>query len=202
MSIEEHGLHPSLVYFAESLKTGLVKIGHTTRLRRRLQSLSVDERRINLLGVTDGGRAREKEIHDNFDRFLVKHEWFIPSPLLLEYIAVNCKDRRGYQSPIKLADVPRSCVINGMTYHTISDAMIATGKEANRKLIRFLIKDLDIQTLRIGRMVMLDQENYERLLKAVDEWDNRFRVCRPGNSDAKGGKPAKPRIFRAIPPSS
>jgi hypothetical protein len=187
--------HPPLVYFAESLKTGLVKIGHTTQIKTRMQFLSVDERRINLLGVTDGGLAREREIQANFARFLVKYEWFLPSPLLLEYVAVNCENRKGYQLPIDLADVPSSCVVGGVTHHTLRDVAVATGKESNRKLLRLLIQHLGIQTHQVGRLVLMDQQNYDRLLKAVDEWDNRPRLPRTGKGkgNTNGGKPVKPR---------
>jgi hypothetical protein len=180
--------HPPLVYFAESLKTGLVKIGYTTQLNHRMQYLSVDGRRINLLGVTDGGRAREKEIHADLDRFLVKSEWFLPSPLLLEYVAVNCEDRKGYQPSIELADVPGSIVVGGVTHHTLRDAMIATGKGSNPQLLRLLIYRLRIPTYCLGRMVMMDHQSYKRLLSAVEDWDNRPRSPR-----VKDGKAHDPR---------
>jgi hypothetical protein len=174
--------HPPLVYFAESLKTGLVKIGHTTQLESRMRFLSVDERRINLLGVTDGGRAREKEIHATFDRFQVKHEWFLPSPLMLEYVAVNCEDRKGYQPTMELADVAVSCMVGGVTHHTLRDAAITTGKENNRRLLRFLIQRFGIHTHQVGRMVLMDQENYDRLLRAVRDWDNRLTLSQSRSS--------------------
>jgi hypothetical protein len=79
--------------------------------------------------------------------------------------------------------------------YTLSDAARETGRVNNRKLLKKLIVRFKIPTYRIGRSVMMDRQGYDRLLKAVKEWDNRLKRSAEGNADAsgKGRKPTKPR---------
>lgn len=62
--------------------------------------------------------------------------------------------------------------------YSLCDAARATGKMANRKLLKRLIRRLDIKTHRIGHMMFMDPENYERLLAAVKEYDSHPRPSR------------------------
>jgi hypothetical protein len=98
---------PLLVYFAQSLRTGLIKIGFSGQIEVRMRQLELDHNTINLLATTDGGRAREKEIHGLFDGVQVKDEWFAPSPLLLEYISANCTRHNVYLPVDESLDVRR-----------------------------------------------------------------------------------------------
>ena len=73
---------PSLVYYARI--GDYIKIGYSTRLRRRLATLRVDE----LLAVEPGGPDLERERHHQFDaeRIDLRRENFRPSPALADHI--------------------------------------------------------------------------------------------------------------------
>lgn len=60
--------------------------------------------------------------------------------------------------------------------YTISDAARACGRLGNRKLIKSLIVHFEIPTYRVGQMVVLDRQGYDRLLRAVEQWDGRPRL--------------------------
>ncbi len=85
----ESSLRDSCVYFAQSAKTGLVKIGSTTRIYSRLYSLGPKADGIRLLGTMPGGLRHERDLQRLFSHFRERGEWFLPSPLLLEFIAAN-----------------------------------------------------------------------------------------------------------------
>ena len=84
--------HASDVYFIRGVTTGLIKIGSSTDVRRRLaahQSLSPDN--IEIVGVLPGGGASlEKRLHRRF-RTLANHgEWFRPGNELIDFIRTEC----------------------------------------------------------------------------------------------------------------
>lgn len=74
---------PSLVYYARI--GDYIKIGYSTRLRNRLNSLRVDE----LLAVEPGAFDLEQQRHREFgaDRMDLRRENFRPSDALLAHIA-------------------------------------------------------------------------------------------------------------------
>ncbi len=85
----ELGSHDDCIYFIHEEKTGLIKIGFTNHLSDRMRALACRSNRIELLGVMHGSHRLEREIHVLFSQFRKKRERFLPSPLLLEFIAAN-----------------------------------------------------------------------------------------------------------------
>lgn len=80
-----------MIYFIQHGITGPVKIGHATKdVRHRLQSLqTASPVKLVLLGVMDGDRKREKEVHAVFAEYRIRGEWFILSKMLLSFIDDN-----------------------------------------------------------------------------------------------------------------
>lgn len=78
-----------VVYFAQRHSDGLVKIGHTTDLKRRMQRLRRDEcdRAITVIGVRAGGHRLEQWLHRLFAGDRVRGEWFRPSDRVLQAAA-------------------------------------------------------------------------------------------------------------------
>lgn len=90
-----------LVYFIESIASGLIKVGISNDPWRRMFEFGCD-RSTRMLAVEAGGRAREWHIHQEFRRYSMENvegfnrwpeanisggtEWFMPAPALLEYI--------------------------------------------------------------------------------------------------------------------
>lgn len=73
------------VYFAEA--DGRIKIGWSRKVATRIAQLQTGSAAaIKLLGVTAGGRTREREIHHRFADARVGGEWFTATPELLAYI--------------------------------------------------------------------------------------------------------------------
>lgn len=71
-----------VVYFL--LIEGLVKIGHTDNLTKRLRSYPPHAQ---LLATEPGDRSREAQLHREFDDYLLAgREWFTPGPRLRAYI--------------------------------------------------------------------------------------------------------------------
>jgi excisionase family DNA binding protein len=76
------------VYFVRGRATGLVKIGQTNDVDRRLRALQANSPdALELLGVIRSSEFQEAELHGRFARFRLHNEWFRPTPILLAFIA-------------------------------------------------------------------------------------------------------------------
>lgn len=74
-----------LVYF---LRDGaMVKIGSSTTVRKRIESLNgAHHRKLELLATIPGGRKRELALHKKFKRYRVRGEWFHFAAPIIAYI--------------------------------------------------------------------------------------------------------------------
>ena len=78
----------SQVYFMHAKNLGLVKIGFSKNVERRLTTLQTscpDE--LELLKTIPGGRSVEEELHSRFEDYRQTGEWFKASPELIQYIS-------------------------------------------------------------------------------------------------------------------
>lgn len=76
-----------MIYFVQAA-TGHIKIGYATNIKKRLAELQVSQpAELTLLGVREGGRAVEAEMHRRFSEHHAKGEWFYPADGILQYIA-------------------------------------------------------------------------------------------------------------------
>lgn len=83
-----------LVYFVRRSKDGLIKIGHSDNVARRLTDLQSElQDKITLLATSSGGAAFEKSLHDRFARFRIIGEWFLPDESILNCIAELSQSR-------------------------------------------------------------------------------------------------------------
>jgi hypothetical protein len=74
-----------VVYFIQSKETGAIKIGTSTAPNSRLSALqSANGHELVLLGTTVA--HSEKELHQKFQEFRLKGEWFEPAPALIEFL--------------------------------------------------------------------------------------------------------------------
>jgi hypothetical protein len=89
---ENYGLDLSgktvYVYFMQIGDDGPIKIGFTKNIRHRLSVVQIgNPALVRLIAVTDGGRAKEFELHNRFKKYRLYGEWFEPNQELLEYIS-------------------------------------------------------------------------------------------------------------------
>jgi len=79
-----------VIYFIQSIDGGPIKIGHSsdpeTRICTIAQSFGKGKADFRILGVTDGERPEEREIHKKFAHINLHGEWFKPTQALLDYI--------------------------------------------------------------------------------------------------------------------
>lgn len=73
------------VYYARRAD-GLIKIGVTYSIKRRLANLKPEHGPLELLGSHVGGVALEMQMHQKFRRLRVEGEWFEAHPDLLGHI--------------------------------------------------------------------------------------------------------------------
>ena len=57
-------MNNSVIYFLQRESDGLVKIGTTIKLGNRITALKKRHGKLRLLGIIEGGRVREKVVHD------------------------------------------------------------------------------------------------------------------------------------------
>jgi hypothetical protein len=81
------------VYFVQAELVGLIKIGSTFDLGKRLAGVYLASPvPLRTLGVIRGaGRATEKELHRRFEVDRAHGEWFHPVPELLAYISEHAE---------------------------------------------------------------------------------------------------------------
>jgi hypothetical protein len=75
-----------VIYYAQRLSDGLIKIGTSARLQRRLWNLGREHGELRLLLTHLGDRERETQMHGKFKRLWVEGEWFRPEEPLLSWI--------------------------------------------------------------------------------------------------------------------
>lgn len=76
------------VYFIQAVQLGLVKIGFSSNVPKRLLSLKTgcpDD--LVILKIIPGGQEIERVLHKKFADIRVKGEWFSPSDELMSFIA-------------------------------------------------------------------------------------------------------------------
>lgn len=89
-----------MIYFLQQKSSGLIKIGCTIQLNRRVYDLTMDAGELELLGLMDGNLKDEHALHRVFSHLNVRDvkgrfrtymgdEWFNPGDDLLEYIKAN-----------------------------------------------------------------------------------------------------------------
>lgn len=106
---ERAGKHEPVVYFVRSYLTGLVKIGTTNNLRRRLSTFrNSHPGRLEVLGTMAGGREVEQVIHRRFAAQRFDREWFTETPALVEFIVANASDVHVDLGGVKLAPIGRA----------------------------------------------------------------------------------------------
>jgi hypothetical protein len=80
------------IYYARRTSDGLIKIGTSQSIQRRLGVLRGTYGEMDLLLVHGGGMDREDEIHRIFDAWQSRGEWFHPGRPLLEWILRHRRD--------------------------------------------------------------------------------------------------------------
>jgi hypothetical protein len=86
-----------MIYFVQGPEGGPIKIGTTTNLGSRLPNLEASSgQSLGVLGVMDGGRPEERELHRRFAHLLAAgREWFHPGDDLLAFIEAETRDWQG-----------------------------------------------------------------------------------------------------------
>ena len=84
------------VYIVQSGEAGPIKIGWSSHLTSRLQTLGASVPGLHLLGIIDpGDRALEKRLHRQFSDHRMDREWFHPSLELIQWVRENTRAADG-----------------------------------------------------------------------------------------------------------
>lgn len=99
--------NPVVVYFLQRGKNGPIKIGFSRNPKQRItaiQAYCAEKLRVLLILPADAEK-REKAIHEQFQRFRLKGEWFEPSQDLCDWIReqrkVRGRSRRKHSDTVK-----------------------------------------------------------------------------------------------------
>lgn len=77
-----------MIYFAQAVSGGDIKIGTTDRWSQRRPNLEGELGfKLVALGIMDGAEPVEKSLHRQFSHLRVRGEWFRPDPELLDFIS-------------------------------------------------------------------------------------------------------------------
>lgn len=75
-----------MIYYVRRLDTGEIKIGHSGNVPQRMATLRSEAGPLELLATTPGGRAEEHALHQRFQWFNTRGEWFVSSTSLINHI--------------------------------------------------------------------------------------------------------------------
>jgi len=91
-----------VIYFLKHPQTGRVKIGQTANYHQRLSSLIVEHGDLELIGIMEGNRDDEQNLHKRFSHLRAKdmpgREWFCLTGELSSYIYQNAR----FEAPDRL----------------------------------------------------------------------------------------------------
>lgn len=79
--------YPGFVYFIQGESGGAIKIGYTQDVKARLKSLQTGHPDVLvLLACFPGNQSDERDLHEKFDAFRLRGEWFKPSEFVLREV--------------------------------------------------------------------------------------------------------------------
>ena len=85
-----------MVYFLQCDKTGLIKIGASDRLHHRVKEVQNEHHStFTVLGVVDGHKQEERNLHIQFAHLRCDKEWFSPDDELVEFITRRARSWEG-----------------------------------------------------------------------------------------------------------
>lgn len=83
-----------VVYFVRAGSDGLIKIGTTSDVEKRLAKMQTDSGvDLVLIGVLTGGQELERKLHEQFSLYRARGEWFFPHSEILTFVARNCTEQ-------------------------------------------------------------------------------------------------------------
>lgn len=104
---------PSVYFVQQARSNGLVKIGTSVNVPKRIRELqSITAEELRLLVVVWGGFSIEASLHNHFESFWVRGEWFRPGPPVLDLVKALQRlpvDTRPTLPARKLGHVAREC---------------------------------------------------------------------------------------------
>ena len=95
---------PTIVYYLQRAD-GLIKIGTTKGLAKRLTDLRREHGDLRILLTHRGDRTRETAMHHRFAELRVQGEWFQPGQALLSWI-LEVRQRRPNQKTVLPGTIP------------------------------------------------------------------------------------------------
>lgn len=174
-----------MIYFIQDSFSKAIKIGHGRKPEKRLAEMQIGcPGNLTLLGTVEGGPVEEALLHDQFDPFHVRGEWFRGDDELLKMIRMmifakgkpstlwdECRRRGGCRSGLK-----------GITIGVIgwSDPWKVWSSRwgADRSLI-LSIYLADDKTPYYAWSGMPEDEDKPRLISATDLIEGRYSLVTP-----------------------
>lgn len=100
-----------VVYFIQRESDGAIKIGFSNKIKSRVANLkSTEEENLKILGIFEGDREKEKELHERFKDLRKHKEWFAPGSAILDYLSAT------ENASMSLADFPSGKIM--ISIHT------------------------------------------------------------------------------------
>ncbi len=99
------------IYFLQAEDVGLIKIGTTRHVIKRIAGLQTScPTRLNLIGLIDGNSDLESQIHHEFRSERRHGEWFYPSERLLWWISIldDLGSQEIYRSPTSKSSISQA----------------------------------------------------------------------------------------------
>jgi len=141
-----------LVYFIYNSHNDLVKIGTSEKLTNRFKLLKGRYGpQIELLGVCEGGRKRESEIHRQFSAYREFGEWFKFVPQLQEFIRDNTYVNKPLEG-CKTSGLLAKKIVETIPAMSIIDAILRKAKPLENSLHFYVLGMLEHHSMNISEI--------------------------------------------------
>ena len=126
-----------MIYFVRVGKSGPIKIGYSeNNIESRIKDLQIGSpEALILMGVMEGDKAKEREMHEKFKDLHIRGEWFRPGVDLRQFIFQNTDFDFKYTAPDELmieGGVDLDEIVKDLEIHYITKALDLTSNHKQR----------------------------------------------------------------------
>lgn len=129
-----------MIYFVKNGNDNEIKIGYADNVKQRMCSLQTSNSNdLKLIGVMEGEKVVEQNIHERFAHLRVRGEWFTLSDELRDFVNANCYTE----------NVPTSKMV--VVNPTMAQSWLEQNSYSKQRKIRKLHVALLAREMRLGR---------------------------------------------------
>ena len=128
-----------MIYFIQAGIRGAIKIGYSNNgVKERIAALQIaSPEKLMLIGAMEGTQEDESDLHNKFEEYYIRGEWFKPDIKLISYIHKYAEDYERLNEDLIEDGIVLSQIVKDIEIKYINLALAST-KENKRRAARLL----------------------------------------------------------------